>query len=137
MKIRVPPGACAVIVGTTFFLATHGFARSTMDGSLLFDPQYLPIILATLIGFSILAAALLVPVWRFLDREEKVARNWTPDKIEEHIQKIRAEHEAKEAEEDPSEEAFSNVGSQSPGQNSASSADAPSADAPATDGPSR
>lgn len=98
-----------------------------MDGSLLFDPQYLPIILATLIGFSILAAALLVPVWRFLDREEKVARKWTPDQIEEHIQKIRAEHEAKEAEEDPADEAFSNVGSQGPGEEPEESSPSPGA----------
>jgi hypothetical protein len=84
-----------------------------MDGSLLFDPQYLPIILATLIGFSVLAAALLVPVWRFLDREEKVAEKWTPDQIAEHIEKVRAEQAEKEAQ-DPSDEAFSDIGSEAP-----------------------
>ncbi|PEN11307.1 hypothetical protein CRI94_16090 [Longibacter salinarum] len=85
-----------------------------MDGSVLFDPKYLPIILATLIGFSILAAALLVPVWRFLEREEKVAEKWTPDQIAEHIENIRSEYEEKEQEQAPSERAFSDVGSQAP-----------------------
>lgn len=84
-----------------------------MDGSLLFDPQYLPIILATLIGFSVLAAALLVPVWRFLDREEKVAEKWTPDQIAEHIEKIRAEREETDSEARP-DDAFSDIGSEAP-----------------------
>lgn len=64
-----------------------------MDGSVLFDPQYLPIIIATLVGFSVLAAALLVPIWRFLDREQQVAEKWTPDQIAEQLEKVRRKRE--------------------------------------------
>lgn len=52
-----------------------------MDASPLFDPQYLPVILGTLVGFGLLAAALLVPIYRFLDREQEVAEHWTPDEL--------------------------------------------------------
>lgn len=58
-----------------------------MDISLLFDPEYLPIVLATLAGFGLLAAALLVPVWRFLEREQKVAQKWTPEALAERMRK--------------------------------------------------
>lgn len=58
-----------------------------MDFSLLFDPEYLPLILATLAGFGLLAAALLVPVWRFLEREQKVAEKWTPETLAERMRK--------------------------------------------------
>lgn len=57
-----------------------------MDASPLFDPEYLPIILGTLIGFGVLAALLLVPVSRFLDREQEVAEDWTPEVIAERLQ---------------------------------------------------
>ena len=36
----------------------------------------------TLIGFFGLAAMLLIPVWRFLSREEEVAEHWTRDTVE-------------------------------------------------------
>lgn len=52
-----------------------------MDLSLLFDPEYLPIIIGTLLGFGLLAALLLVPVYRFLERERKVAEKWTPEAL--------------------------------------------------------
>lgn len=58
-----------------------------MDFSLLFDPQYLPIIAATLVGFFLLAALLLVPVYRFLERERKVAQKWTPEALAERMRK--------------------------------------------------
>jgi len=73
-----------------------------MDGSVLFDPQYLPIIIATLVGFGLLAAALLVPIWRFLQREEEVAEKWTPDRVAEQLEIVRKKREAEEA--DASEE---------------------------------
>jgi len=57
-----------------------------MDFSLLFDPEYLPIIAATLVGFGLLAALLLVPVYRFLERERKVAKKWTPEALAERMQ---------------------------------------------------
>jgi len=56
-----------------------------MDFSLLFDPEYLPIILGTIVGFGLLAAALLVPVYRFLEREQKVAERWTPEALAERM----------------------------------------------------
>lgn len=56
-----------------------------MDFSLLFDPEYLPIIIATLVGFGLLAALLLVPVYRFLEREQKVAQKWTPEALAERM----------------------------------------------------
>jgi len=58
-----------------------------MDFSLLFNPEYLPIIVGTVIGFGLLAAALLVPVYRFLEREQKVAKKWTPEALAERMQK--------------------------------------------------
>lgn len=39
--------------------------------------DYTVIIIVTLVGFLGLAALLLVPVYRFLKREEKVSRKWT------------------------------------------------------------
>jgi len=57
-----------------------------MDFSLLFDPEYLPIIAGTLVGFALLAAVLLVPVYRFLERERKVAQKWTPEALAERMQ---------------------------------------------------
>lgn len=57
-----------------------------MDFSLLFDPEYLPIIVATIVGFGLLAAALLVPVYRFLEREREVAEKWTPEALAERMQ---------------------------------------------------
>jgi hypothetical protein len=60
-----------------------------MDFSLLFDPEYLPIIVGTLVGFGLLAAALLVPVYRFLEREQKVAEKWTPEALAERARERR------------------------------------------------
>lgn len=57
-----------------------------MDFSLLFDLEYLPIIVGTLVGFGLLAAVLLVPVYRFLERERKVAQEWTPEALAERMQ---------------------------------------------------
>ncbi|HKL89507.1 MAG TPA: hypothetical protein VJ884_10930 [Salinibacter sp.] len=61
-----------------------------MDFSLLFDPEYLPIIVGTIVGFGLLAAALLVPVYRFLEREQKVAQKWTPDALAKRLRQRRA-----------------------------------------------
>lgn len=63
-----------------------------MDASPLFDPTYLPVIVATLVGFAALAAALLVPISRFLDREQEVAEEWTPEAVAERMRKQK--HEA-------------------------------------------
>ena len=92
-----------------------------MDGSLLFDPQYLPIILATLVGFSLLAAALLVPIWRFLQREAEVAEKWTPDRVVEQLEKVRKKREAENAsEEDEHASGDSPSGKSSSGDSSSS-----------------
>ena len=73
-----------------------------MDASPLFDPEYLPIIAGTLIGFALLAALLLVPIWRFLDREQEVAKEWTSEAVEERLR------ERREASPDGSEDAEEN-----------------------------
>lgn len=39
------------------------------------------IIITTLFGFLALAAMLLVPVYRFLRREERTSREWTPSEM--------------------------------------------------------
>lgn len=57
-----------------------------MDFSLVFDPEYFPIVVGTVVGFGLLAALLLVPVYRFLEREEKVAEEWTPEALAERMQ---------------------------------------------------
>lgn len=94
-----------------------------MDASPLFDPEYLPVIAATLIGFAGLAAALLVPIWRFLNREQEVAEDWTPEAVEKRLRELRTE--------DVDGEAVDNEEARA----SAPSSDAPS-DAPSSDGPS-
>jgi len=43
--------------------------------------SYYFVIGVTLIGFFALAAALLVPVYLFLKKEERVAENWTDETI--------------------------------------------------------
>lgn len=63
-----------------------------MDFSLLFDPEYLPIIVGTLVGFGLLAAVLLVPVYRFLERERKVAEEWTPEALAERMQEQKTDN---------------------------------------------
>ena len=94
-----------------------------MDASPLFDPEYFPVIAATLIGFAGLAAALLVPIWRFLNREQEVAEDWTPEAVEKRLRELRTE--------DVDGEAVDNEEARA----SAPSSDAPS-DAPSSDGPS-
>jgi len=42
---------------------------------------YTIVILLTFFGFVALAAALLVPVYLFLKREERVSNNWTPEQL--------------------------------------------------------
>ena len=66
-------------------LVNADVALRPMDFSLLFDPEYLPIIIGTIVGFGLLAAALLVPVYRFLEREKKVADKWTPEALAERM----------------------------------------------------
>lgn len=61
-----------------------------MDLSLLFDPEYLPIIVGTIVGFGLLAAVLLVPVYRFLEREKEVAEEWTPEALAERMRERQA-----------------------------------------------
>jgi hypothetical protein len=42
---------------------------------------YDAVILATLAGFFLLAYVLLAPVYRFLKREERLSKEWTPEKL--------------------------------------------------------
>jgi hypothetical protein len=89
-----------------------------MDFSLLFDPEYFPIIVGTIVGFGILAALLLVPVYRFLEREQKVAQKWTPEVLAERLQERRSTNGA---ETEPPEEA--SVGANGASGSSRSQAD--------------
>ncbi len=41
--------------------------------------KYTVVIILTTIGFFALAAALLVPIWRFLNSEEARSRQWTAE----------------------------------------------------------
>lgn len=45
--------------------------------------DYTWVILGTIVGFFSLAALLLVPVYRFLNREEKVSEAWTKEALAE------------------------------------------------------
>lgn len=52
---------------------------------------YALLIILTLIGFFLLAAVLLVPVYRFLEREEQVSKRWTEDQLAERMREHRAQ----------------------------------------------
>ena len=43
--------------------------------------SYLPIIILTIVLFTLLATILLLPVYRFLKREEQASLEWTPEKV--------------------------------------------------------
>lgn len=45
------------------------------------DTNWTLVILATTVGFFLLAFILLYPVYRFMRREEEVAEDWTPDAL--------------------------------------------------------
>lgn len=45
--------------------------------------EYTLVIIVTLVGFTILATILLVPVYRFLKKEEKIAEEWTKEALNE------------------------------------------------------
>lgn len=47
------------------------------------ESDYTVVIIVAFVGFVALAALLLVPVWRFLRREEESARQWTSERIAE------------------------------------------------------
>lgn len=46
--------------------------------------EFWPVILITFVGFFALAAMLLIPVWRFLSREEKAGDAFT-QAVEDHV----------------------------------------------------
>lgn len=54
------------------------------------DTGYALLIVATLIGFFLLAYLLLAPVYHFLDREQQASKEWTPERIAEKLQERRA-----------------------------------------------
>lgn len=57
--------------------------------------DYTLIILLTLFGFLGLAALLLVPVYRFLRREEQSSRKWTRDELARRGSSARVERTAR------------------------------------------
>ncbi|TDI77597.1 MAG: hypothetical protein E2O84_00710 [Bacteroidetes bacterium] len=44
--------------------------------------EYTVVILVSLVGFALLAAILLVPVYRFLKKEEKISEQWTVEALQ-------------------------------------------------------
>jgi len=38
--------------------------------------DFMPVIVLTVVGFFALAALLLIPVWKFLNKEEETAEKW-------------------------------------------------------------
>jgi len=52
--------------------------------------SYNLIIVLTFIGFMILAAILLVPVYRFLKREEQVSSHWTAEELQRQLDARKA-----------------------------------------------
>lgn len=57
--------------------------------------KYTIVIIVTIVGFAILASILLVPVYRFLKKEEKISEEWTQEALKE-----RAASKAEPKEED-------------------------------------
>lgn len=70
--------------------------------------EYTLVIIATLIGFFLLAALLLTPVYSFLEREKQASKEWTPEKIAERLQKRQASKDGAETR-DPSGETENNA----------------------------
>lgn len=66
---------------------------------------YTILILATLVGFCLLAYVLLAPVYNFLEREEALSEEWTPERVAERIR----EHEAASTDTDHDEMAEPSV----------------------------
>ncbi len=58
---------------------------------------YFPIIVATFFGFIILAFALLVPIYRFLKREEEVSKLWTEEVLAERMKQAASENRPPES----------------------------------------
>ena len=51
------------------------------------DAKYAVVIIVTALGFGALAAILLVPVYRFLRREERLSREWTEEELREEARR--------------------------------------------------
>lgn len=55
--------------------------RSSPPDWLFFMDPYDVVIITTLVGFFLLAYLLLFPVYRFLQKEERVSKQWTPEAL--------------------------------------------------------
>lgn len=64
--------------------------------------SYNLIIVLTFVGFMILAALLLVPVYRFLKREEEVSSNWTAQELQRQLDDRRTQQASEVSSEDKS-----------------------------------
>lgn len=56
------------------------------------ETEYYGIIALAFFGFVALAALLLVPVYRFLRKEEKAAESWTKEELEERARRLDSAH---------------------------------------------
>ena len=82
MSLRVSVGQRVPYIDTAFHTLTF-YRPPTMSG-------YFPLILATLVGFALLAYLLLAPVYKFLEREQEASQEWTPDRVAERIREREA-----------------------------------------------
>lgn len=61
------------------------------------------VIFGAVVGFLVLAFLLLYPVFRFINREEKASRAWTPDEIARAARRHRHGGDGGEADDAPVE----------------------------------
>ncbi len=64
---------------------------------LAMNASYALLIILTLVGFFLLAAVLLVPVYRFLEREEQASKRWTEEELAKRLQEQQSSTNGSEA----------------------------------------
>ncbi|GAB5520296.1 MAG: hypothetical protein RhofKO_25470 [Rhodothermales bacterium] len=52
--------------------------------------QYTVVIIVSFVGFCALAAILLVPIYRFLKREEQASQSWTAEDLAQQAERREA-----------------------------------------------
>lgn len=60
------------------------------------NASYALLIILTLVGFFLLAAVLLVPVYRFLEREEEASKRWTEEELAKRLQEQKSSENGSE-----------------------------------------
>jgi hypothetical protein len=65
--------------------------------------EYGLIIVLALIGFIVVAALVLYPVYKFLLRQEEISRDWTEEKLAERLSKRKSGSNGEETREEETE----------------------------------